>query len=77
MLAMKRYLLCAPKLFLCYMNKQVYSVTKQFTGGLLKGITLNDITPVKFTEGMKVKKSYGCSSPYKVTKVVALPAQII
>lgn len=45
--------------------KQLYLVTKQFTGGLLVGITIKEETSVKFPVGFVTKPPY-FGSPYKV-----------
>ena len=48
------------------MTTPMFSVTKTFTGGLLKGITTTEVTSVKFPVGFICKKPSG-GSPYKVT----------
>ena len=44
-----------------------YLVTKQFTGGYMKGLTIVDESPVPFYVGFKTAKPY-LGSPYIVTK---------
>lgn len=47
----------------------MYSVTKKFIGGILKGIIATEKTSVKFEIGFDCKKPSG-GSPYIVTNVV-------
>lgn len=49
-----------------------YRVTKHFIGGLLKGLTDTEITPVRFHVGFVCKHPSG-GSPYKVTAVEEVP----
>lgn len=51
-----------------------YKVTREFTGGPLKGLVHTEITPVAMTEGREVKKPVG-GSPYKIIKVEKVPVQ--
>lgn len=48
-----------------------YLVTKFFTGGLLKGLSVTEETRVKFEEGFRCPKPAG-GSPYVITKVVPM-----
>lgn len=48
-----------------YLITKQYLVTKQFTGGLLAGITVKEATSVKFPVGFVTKPPY-FGSPYKV-----------
>jgi hypothetical protein len=52
----------------------MYQVTRTFTGGALKGLVHTETTSVAMTEGLVVDRPCGGGSPYRVTKVVALPA---
>lgn len=45
-----------------------YKVTRQFTGGILKGQTHTEETTVKFSVGFRCDKPAG-GSPYIITKV--------
>jgi F0F1-type ATP synthase assembly protein I len=42
-----------------------FVVTKEFTGGVLHGLTINETTPVRFEVGFVCDKPSG-GSPYKV-----------
>lgn len=52
-----------------FVMKYKYLVTKKFTGGILKGIVIEEATNVVFKVGFKCPKPSG-GSPYEVTKVV-------
>jgi len=54
------------------MHLKQYRVTKHFTGGLLKGLTTTETTPVRFHVGFVCKHPSG-GSPYKVTAVEEIP----
>lgn len=47
---------------------QHYKITKHFTGGALKGYTLDEITTAKFEVGQRVDRPIGGSS-YEITAV--------
>jgi len=44
-----------------------YQVRKVFIGGLLKGLVVDDISPVPFKFGEKITKPCGGTSPYVVS----------
>ena len=48
-----------------------YLVTKHFTGGLLKGLTIEETTSVKFEIGFKCPKPCA-GSPYIIKNVVEI-----
>lgn len=52
-------------------NKQLYRIEKTFIGGILEGITISEITPVRFELGFICLKPCG-GSPYKITAVEIL-----
>jgi hypothetical protein len=49
-------------------KKKKFNVTKLFTQGYLKGISITENTNVKFRIGFECKKPFGIS-PYKITKI--------
>jgi hypothetical protein len=48
---------------------KMYQITKVFTGGILKGLTIQEKTSVKFAVGFECKKPIGGSS-YKITECI-------
>jgi len=48
----------------------MYLVTREFTGGALKGLITTSATQVNMTEGAVVSKPCGGGSPYKILSVV-------
>ena len=48
----------------------MYLVTREFTGGALKGLITTSATRVAMTEGAVVLKPCGGGSPYKILSVV-------
>ena len=48
----------------------MYLVTREFTGGALKGLITTSATRVTMTEGAAVSKPCGGGSPYKILSVV-------
>lgn len=52
----------------------LYKVTRTFTGGTLKGITVTERTTASYQTGQTVDKPIG-GSPYRVDSVEPVPAQ--
>ena len=48
--------------------KALYEVTREFTGGLLKGLTHTETTTVKFDVGFICEKPCG-GDPYRIISV--------
>lgn len=50
-------------------NRTLYRVTRQFTGGILKGLTYTDITSVKFEVGFVCERPAAGYDPYRILAV--------
>lgn len=46
----------------------MYKITKQFIGGLLKGLTITEFTNIKFNTGFVCNKPIA-GSPYKIINI--------
>lgn len=53
------------------MQTYKFKITKRFLGGILKGITIEEYTNVKFEPGFVCEKPVG-GSPYKIIAVETL-----
>ena len=51
------------------MEKRMWKVTKQFTGGLLNGLTIEEVTSVHFPVGFVYNGRSGLGSPFVVIAV--------